>query len=115
VGSGGIAPPFLTTGLDGGEWSASRPSHFTPAETAPGRKLGGPQSQSGRYEEEKNPVPARNQTPAVHSVARRYTDCVVWHMTNDFGILVLSADNVRGYNDSDCRLHENQEQCFKVL
>jgi hypothetical protein len=29
-GSGGRAPPFLTRALDEGEWSASRPSRFTP-------------------------------------------------------------------------------------
>jgi hypothetical protein len=28
-GSGGIAPPFLTSLLDVGEWSASRPDRFT--------------------------------------------------------------------------------------
>jgi hypothetical protein len=27
-GSGGIAPPFLTSALQGGEWSASCPYHF---------------------------------------------------------------------------------------
>jgi hypothetical protein len=27
-GSRGKAPPFLTSALDGGEWSASCPSHF---------------------------------------------------------------------------------------
>jgi len=33
---------FLTSALDGGEWSASRPGHFTPGETAPGTHwLGG--------------------------------------------------------------------------
>jgi hypothetical protein len=45
-GSGGIAPPFLTRALDGGEWSASRPCHFTPGERAPLDTLGGPQSRS---------------------------------------------------------------------
>jgi hypothetical protein len=30
--SGGIAQPFLTLALDGGEWSALRPSRFTPEE-----------------------------------------------------------------------------------
>jgi hypothetical protein len=30
LGSGGIAPPFLTSALDGGDWSASRPGRFTP-------------------------------------------------------------------------------------
>jgi hypothetical protein len=28
-GNGGIAAPFLISALDGGEWSASRPGHFT--------------------------------------------------------------------------------------
>jgi hypothetical protein len=31
-----MAPPFLISALDGGEWSASRPGCFTPGETAPG-------------------------------------------------------------------------------
>jgi hypothetical protein len=31
-GSGGIDLPFVTSGLGGGEWSASRPGRFTPAE-----------------------------------------------------------------------------------
>jgi hypothetical protein len=35
-GSVGIAPPFLTPTLDGGEWSASRLYRFTPEERAPG-------------------------------------------------------------------------------
>jgi hypothetical protein len=33
--SGGIAPPFLTSALDGGEWSASRPGSFTTGERSP--------------------------------------------------------------------------------
>jgi hypothetical protein len=28
LGSGGIAPSFLTSAIDGGDWSASRPSRF---------------------------------------------------------------------------------------
>jgi hypothetical protein len=36
MGSGGIAPPFLTLTLDGCEWSASRPGRFTLGEKAPG-------------------------------------------------------------------------------
>jgi hypothetical protein len=35
-GSGCIAPQFLTSALDGGEWSASRPGRFTPGERAHG-------------------------------------------------------------------------------
>jgi hypothetical protein len=48
----------LTSALDRGEWSASRPSHFTPEERAPwyplDRSLGGPQSRSGRGGGKKN-------------------------------------------------------------
>jgi hypothetical protein len=35
-GSGGIAPPFLISAPDGGEWSATRSDRFTPGERAPG-------------------------------------------------------------------------------
>jgi hypothetical protein len=35
MGSGGIAPPFLTSALLEGEWSASRPGRFIPGEIAP--------------------------------------------------------------------------------
>jgi hypothetical protein len=33
--SGGMALPFLALTLDGGEWSASHPIHFTSRESAP--------------------------------------------------------------------------------
>jgi hypothetical protein len=33
--TGGITPPLLTSALDGGEWSTSRPGGFTSGETAP--------------------------------------------------------------------------------
>jgi hypothetical protein len=36
LGSGGVAPHSVTSALDGGEWSASRPARFTPKERAPG-------------------------------------------------------------------------------
>jgi hypothetical protein len=35
LGSWGIAPSFLISGLDGGEWSTSRLGRFTPRERAP--------------------------------------------------------------------------------
>jgi hypothetical protein len=38
------------------------------------RRLGGPQSESGRCEEEKNLAPDGIRTPAGQPVARRYTD-----------------------------------------
>jgi hypothetical protein len=42
------------------------------------KKLGGPQSRSGSYEE-KSHAPAENRTPAVQPVACRYTD---WAITS---------------------------------
>jgi hypothetical protein len=36
MGSGGIAPAFLISGLHGNEWPVSRPGRFTPWETVPG-------------------------------------------------------------------------------
>jgi hypothetical protein len=34
MGSGGVAPPFFTSALEGSEWLASRPDRFTPTERA---------------------------------------------------------------------------------
>jgi hypothetical protein len=54
-GSGGIAPRILDLGLDGGEWSVSRPGRFTPRERAPGiHWIGGWVGSSGHGGEEKN-------------------------------------------------------------
>jgi hypothetical protein len=51
----------LTEAINGGEWSASRPGHFTPQGKSPwyplARRLGGPQSHSGCYGEGKNSQP----------------------------------------------------------
>jgi hypothetical protein len=60
-GSGGIAPLFSTSALDGGGWVVS----FTPLTLLPRwhsrhypleRRLGEPQTRSGRYGDEKNPL-----------------------------------------------------------
>jgi hypothetical protein len=46
---------FLTSALDGGGWSASRPVRFTSREKFPADFLiGGSQSRSGLSDEEKN-------------------------------------------------------------
>jgi hypothetical protein len=79
-GSGGIAPLFLTLAVYGGEWSASRPCRFNLGERSSsihwiGSWLG---SRAGRrYGEEKNINPAGNQTPAVQTLVRRYTDWAI--------------------------------------
>jgi hypothetical protein len=48
-GSGGIALPFLTMVIAGGEWSASRPGRFAYKETAPGAHFMGVWTLWGRY------------------------------------------------------------------
>jgi hypothetical protein len=58
MGSGGIAPSFLTSALDRGEWSASRLCHLTPrgksSQYPMDRRLAGLQSRSVRFGEKKN-------------------------------------------------------------
>jgi hypothetical protein len=59
-GSGSITPPFLTSGLDGGEWLDSRPCRFSPEERGPGTRWIGrnePWSRSERCEEDRNNLP----------------------------------------------------------
>jgi hypothetical protein len=67
-GSGAIAPLFLTSALDGDEWSDSRLWPFYPQGNISlyplDKRQGEPQSRSGRYEE-KNLVPAENRIPSL--------------------------------------------------
>jgi hypothetical protein len=75
MGSGGIAPPFLTSALDGGEWSASLPGRFTPGERAPDTHwIGGCMGPGLDAIVEKNLAHAGNRTWAVQPVARRCND-----------------------------------------
>jgi hypothetical protein len=60
----------LISALDGGEWSASRPSRFTPRERAPGTHwIGGwvgPRAVlDAVLKRKKSSVPARNRTPVI--------------------------------------------------
>jgi len=51
----------LTSALDGGEWPASCPGHFTPQEKSPWyplvKRLCGPQNRSGQGVKEENSPP----------------------------------------------------------
>jgi hypothetical protein len=80
MGGGGTAPPFLTSALDGGEWSASCSRRFTSGEIPPGthwiRGCVGPRA--GLDAVEKNLALAGNRTPAIQHVARRYNDRAIW-------------------------------------
>jgi hypothetical protein len=77
-GSGGTAPLFFTSALDGGEWSASRLYRFTPGDTArctywKGSWVG-PRVGLGRCgENKKKSCTAGNRTQAVQPVVHRHT------------------------------------------
>jgi hypothetical protein len=71
----------LTSALDGGQWSASRPGRFTPRERAPGTHwIGGwvdPRAVLEAVMKRKISRPRREsnpRTPIVQPVAWRYTD-----------------------------------------
>jgi hypothetical protein len=71
----------LTSALDEGEWTASRPGHFTPKERAPiTHWIGdwvGPRAVLDAVVKRKIPNPRQEsnpRTPIVHPVAQRYTD-----------------------------------------
>jgi hypothetical protein len=60
----------LTSALDGGEWSAPHPSHFTPREIAPGTHwIGGwvgPRSGLDMVSQRKIPSPHQELNPDVY-------------------------------------------------
>jgi hypothetical protein len=83
-GNGGIAPPFPTSALDGGEWPSFTPRPLYPRGKSPryplDRRLGGPQSRSGCCGVERNllPLPESNSGRPVRSPSLyrlRYPDC----------------------------------------
>jgi hypothetical protein len=84
LGSGGIVHSFLTSALDGGEWSNSRSGCFTPRERIPGTDwIGGwvgPRGVLDAVVKRKIPSPRREsnpRTPNVYTVAQRYTDWAI--------------------------------------
>jgi hypothetical protein len=80
-GSGGTAPPFLTSALDGGEWPASRPGSFTTGERTPGTySTGGCVNPRASLDTVKY---ARNRNRAVQPVDRRSTDWAISAPNND--------------------------------
>jgi hypothetical protein len=86
----------LTSALDGGEWSASRPGHFTPRERAPGTHwIGGwvgPRAVLDVVVKRKIPSPSREsipRTPIVQPVDQSYTD---WAITALFFFVLISVE-----------------------
>jgi hypothetical protein len=111
-----IAPSFMTSALDIGEWSASRTGRFTTGEDSryplDGR-LGGPQNRSGCYGEEKNIAPAGNSTPTVQPVARRYCTCIPTelsrHLPNSVSAPASYMDNVWSAYNTSGRIYERKD------
>jgi hypothetical protein len=101
-GSGGIAPPFLTSLIDGGEWSVSRFGRFIlryPLE----RRIVGPQSQLGRCGVEKNlvPLPGIELRPSSPSLSR----LGFLEMSLEF-IRLLSHDSNLGDTEDGYSIHK---------
>jgi hypothetical protein len=71
---GGMATPFLTSELHGGQWSALRPSRFTPGKkplVSIGREAAwAPKQVWTLWNREKSLTSAGNQTPAVQPCSR---------------------------------------------
>jgi hypothetical protein len=80
-GSEGIAPPFLTSALDGGERSVSRPVRVSPRERASGTHwIGGwvgPRTGRDAMEQRTIFAPAGNRTLVIKSIALRYTNSAI--------------------------------------
>jgi hypothetical protein len=70
MGEWRLVPPFLTSVLEGGEWSASRLCGFTAGERASSAHWIGSCVETSPGLD----AAVGNQTPAVQSAARRCTD-----------------------------------------
>jgi hypothetical protein len=69
---------FLTSALVGGEWSTSRPGHFTPGERAPGTHwIGGWVDLIAGLDHLETLLGLELRPPVVQPVASRYTDYAI--------------------------------------
>jgi hypothetical protein len=91
----------LTSALDGGEWSASRPGRFTTREIAPGTHwIGiwvGPRAVLDTVVKRKIPSPRRESNPfhqTVQPIVNHYTD---WEIINCKVALMLMHHKIKVY------------------
>jgi hypothetical protein len=95
--SGCTDPDFLDLGTSW-SWSASGPGRFTPPVNSPrnplDRRMGGPQSRSGRLEKRKFlTLPGLELRPLSRQlVASRYTDCAI--PTPRYGLTTFNKHNL---------------------
>jgi hypothetical protein len=110
-GSGGIAPTFLMSAPDGGDWSASCPGHYTPRESARSTHwIGGLDA----VKQIKSLDPVGNRTPIIPPAASRYTDWAIrapkWWVVY-LQVLVLSRTIFWEWSDTTCCWHEFSTTC----
>jgi hypothetical protein len=103
-GRGGIAPvPFLTSALEGGEWSASRPGPALPPVPTVQEAGWAPEPGWTQRVEEKSSAPVGDRTPAVRSFVRHCTDCLT-----RFTCCVYTVKN----NQRSCSCSGKNVVCF---
>jgi hypothetical protein len=111
----------LTSALDGGEWSASRPGRFTPRVRALGTHwIGGwvgPRAVLDAVVKRKIPSPRREsnpRTPIVQPVAQRYTDWVTTAPSNEVKYIFQAIAIVLLYTVKKSNLteFENFRRCI---
>jgi len=97
-GSGGRLHSFLTSPLDGGEWSSSRLCRFTPGKETRyplHRRVYGPWNLSGRFEKEKNFFSLqRFVSRIVQSVNYSVHSLWITNLTHSFSCMFISILHV---------------------
>jgi hypothetical protein len=109
---------LLTSALDGCEWSASRPGHYTPREKASDTHwIGGgvdPRAGLDAVVERKIPNPRREsnpRTPIIHPVAQSYTDFTFLCSDGKFYLLQFLYESCLVIDSTKL---STQEQCFNI-
>jgi hypothetical protein len=88
MGSGWIDPNFLTSALDGGEWSASLPGRFIPGKTPRTHCIGGcvdpkPVWTTWRKENSWTYRDSNSEISVVQPLPGRYTDYAIPNNNNN--------------------------------
>jgi hypothetical protein len=117
------APLILSLSIDGGEWSVSRPGRFTTGNEPLypwDKRLGGPQRQSGCFEEEKNcfaPVGIRTPNLPARSLVSMLTTLsrflkIIFYV---FFIFTLGPRDADFYDNSVLTTGAHRTSCSWVM
>jgi hypothetical protein len=113
-GSGGKAPPFLTSALDGVESLASRPQEKSPTYPLDGRQCG-PQSRSGCCGKEKNVLPLPGIEPRTSQPVAIPTELSRLLPERFAVITLMNTLTVKptGYRDNGGQRRENRTHTYQ--